>query len=654
MTRHARRTAPDRTAGAGRRARLCALLGVVAAGALVAHWPVMSAQAMTLDDQGYVTFNHLVRNPSWAGVGQFFAEVRRPSTVAGYYQPLTMVALMADWALGARVEDLYVFHRTSLVLHAANAVLIALILWRLFDQPLIAAGLGLLFGVHPLGVEPVAWITERKTLLAAFFSLASVWCYLAYVQRPAAWRYVSAALLFALALLSKPTSTPLPVVLLLLDFWPLGRLSRRTLVEKGPLFVLAGVSAVVTFVSQAETASVTLQNEYGPWRIPLTICHNIVFYLHTLVWPVDLTSFNAVPQPLGLAHPAVLAGVIGTAVLAAALVLSLRWTRALATGWLVWFVSIVPTLGVIGFTHLIAADKYTYLPALGFLLIGAWVARAAWNARRTRRMAAVALGLACVACAYGTRRQLEYWRSTESLYRHMLRITPDAAMLHDDFGNELTRLGRVDEACDHFRRAIELDPTLAKPHNNLGVALLAQGRNEAALPHFENAIRLDPNGAAGYNSLGTALARLGRYGEAEPHFERALALAPHMPDMHVNLGNLRAWRGDWAGAARHFEQAVRLRAELPAAHHGLGLALVQLGEPQRALEHLRAAVRLKPDELDYYRSLGRVLVAQEQWAEAVSVYEAAVRIAPDDAKLHTAWRTARERRKGKKGKRGHY
>ncbi len=616
---------------------------MVGAGTLAAHWPVLSAQAMTLDDQSYVTFNHLVRNPSWAGVRQFCAEVRRPSTIAGYYQPLTMVSLMADWALGARVEDLRVFHRTSLALHTANAILIALILWRMFDRPLIAAGLGLLFGVHPLTVEPVAWITERKTLLAAFFSLASVWCYLGYVRRPAVWRYLLVALLFMLALLSKPTSTPLPVLLLLLDFWPLARLGRRALVEKVPLLLLAGISALVTFVSQAETASVTMPHEYGPGRIPLTICHNVVFYLRTLLWPVDLTSFNAVPQPFSLAHPAVLAGVVGTTVLVSAVVLSLRWTRAFATGWLIWFVAILPTLGVIGFTHLIAADKYAYLPALGFALIGAAALRGMWRVKKLRAATVAVMVLASAACAYGTRRQLAYWQTTESLYRHMLHITPDAAMLHDDFGNELTRLRRLDEACAHFRRAIELDPNLPKPYNNLGVALLEQGQNEAALPLFESAIRHDPNAPAGYNSLGTALARLGRYDEAEPHFQRALALAPHMPDIHVNLGNIRAWRRDWTGAARHFEQAVRLRRELPTAQHGLGLVLVQQGQPQRALEHLRAAVRLKPDELDYYRSLGRVLVAQAQWAEAVTVYEAALRLAPGDAKLQTALQNARGR-----------
>ncbi len=640
----ARRTAPDRSVAdaAARRAWLCALLVVVAAGTLAAHWSVLTAQALTLDDQGYVTFNHLVRNPSWGGVRQFFAEVRRPSTIAGYYQPLTMVSLMADWALGARVEDLCVFHRTSLALHTANAILVTLILWRLFDAPVVAAVLGLLFGAHPLSVEPVAWITERKTLLAAFFSLATVWYYLGYVRRPGAWRYSLVAFLFVLALLSKPTSTPLPVLLLLLDFWPLGRLGRRALVEKLPLLLLAGVSAIVTFVSQAETASVTLPHEYGPWRIPLTICHNLVFYLRAIVWPVALTSFNAVPQPFSLAHPAVLAGVVGTALLAPALILSLRWTRALATGWLVWFVGIFPTLGVIGFTHLIAADKYTYLPALGFVLIGAWALRWVWTVKKLRAATAAALVLVCAACAYGTRRQLEHWQTTESLYLHMLRSAPNAAMLHDDYGNELTRQRRLDEACAHFRRAIELDPTLPKPYNNLGVALLEQGQNEAALPLFETAIRLDPNAPAGYNSLGTALARLGRYDEAQPHFERALKLDPHIPDIHVNLGNIQAWRGDWVGAAQHFEQAVRLRRDLPTAQHGLGLVLVQLGQAEQALEHLRVAVRLKPDELEYYRSLGRVLVAQQHWADAATVFEAALRLAPGDAKLEAALRKARE------------
>jgi tetratricopeptide (TPR) repeat protein len=661
MSKHLRRSpavspsgearGPSSLASRSRRsfAGLLLLLATVTVIVSAVHWPVLTAQALTLDDESYVTNNHLVRHPGWGSVAQFFGEVRRPSTVGGYYQPLTMTSLMLDWALGARVEDLRGFHRTGLILHVLNTILVILVLYHLFGRALPAALIGLLFGVHPMTVEPLAWITERKTLLAAFFSLAAMLAYLAYVRRPTYRRYGSLLALFVLALLSKPTSTPLPVLLLLLDVWPLRRLDRRAVLEKVPLFAIAGVSAVITVISQAETASVTLPHEYTGWWVPLTVCHNLIFYPWKMVWPAELTSFNAYPQPFDLSNPRVLTGVLGTTVLIPALAVSWRWTRALLTGWLFFFVAVFPTLGVIGFTHLIAADKYVYLPVLGLLLTLTWllVHVSEWTSasgRRAGRAAFVVLLLLSGAAAYGTRRQLAYWQTTEALYVHMLAITPNAPMLHDDFGNELTRLGRLDEAITQFETAIQLDPTLFKPHNNIGVALLRQGRNAAAIPQLEEAIRLNPEYAAAENSLGTALAQLKEYEAAFPHFQRALALSPYMPDIHVNVANILATRHQWQEAADEYEKALQLRPDLVFAHNGLGLCFVQLKQPDRAAAAFRAAIRAQPDELEGYRNLGRLLLSQQQIAEAIEVYETALHIAPDDKSLQAALNAALAKR----------
>ena len=349
---------------------LAALIVLVGQLVMLAHWPSLSAQALMFDDEQYLTENYLVQTPSWASAGRFLSEVSKPSTVRGYYQPLTMISLMVDYALGGRPDNLRQFHRTSLALHVMNTMLVIVLLYLLFDQEWVAAGVGLLFGLHPLTAETIPWVGERKTLLAAFFAL---WCLILYVRyaRKGSWMmYGVCMMMYIAALMSKPTSTPLPVLMLLMDYWPLKRLKTRAVVEKAPLFVVGAVSAIITYVSQSSTYGVTLPSEYGFGRIPLTICHNIIFYLYKIIWPANLSSHYAFPMPMGLSNPMVLAGVIGMCIRIPLLLISLRWTRAALTGWLFFFVAILPTMQIIAFNYLIASTKFVYLPSIGLFWCG--------------------------------------------------------------------------------------------------------------------------------------------------------------------------------------------------------------------------------------------------------------------------------------------
>lgn len=223
-----------------------------------AHWPALSARAYCFDDQEYFIDNPLVKSPGLDSAGRFFAEVFEPSTVRGYYQPLTMVSLMLDAAMGGSAEDLRPFHRTNLALHVVNSLLLFTLLLQLFNCPWAAALAAALFGAHPLTVEPIAWVSERKTLLAAMFALASLVCYVRYTRTRGRAAYAGVIVAYALALLSKPTSLPLPVIMLLVDYWPLRREMRRSVVEKLPLFAIGAVSAFVTYESQARTFGVEL------------------------------------------------------------------------------------------------------------------------------------------------------------------------------------------------------------------------------------------------------------------------------------------------------------------------------------------------------------------------------------------------------------
>jgi len=648
------------------------IVGVTVA-VVAVHWPALSAQALSFDDSAYLVENDLVRHPGWVSARRFLTEVRAPSTVPGYYQPLAMISLMLDYAMGGRPEYLRPFHRTSLALHAANTALIVVLLYVLtgamgrhgrtrnpddgdargrrrgrLGEPscraLVAGGIGLLFGLHPLTVEPIPWVGERKTLLAAFFSLWSLVLYVRYARSGGRPWYAASLTAYVLALMSKPTSTPLPAAMLLLDFWPLGRLGWRAVIEKVPFLIVGGVSAVITYISQAGTASVALPGEFSPWRVPLILCHNIVFYLYKIVWPANLSCHYPYPVPLGPANPMVLAGVIGTVILIGVLAISLRWTRALVTGGLIFFVIILPTMQIIGFSNVVASDKFAYLPSVGLLLILAWAARRAWDRALSRdrgRTAALAtaaiLAVLAVAETVGTRRALEPWRDTATLYRHMIAMAPRAASPHFGLGAYLAAQGRYEEACREFRESLRLDPNQQEAWANLGTALLSLGRADAAIEHFTTALNLVPdsrNVLTIRNNLALALAMQGRDDEAIAQLAEVVRHRSDSPRAHYNLGDALAKRHRYAEAAKEFEEAVRLRPDDADAHFRLADALAASGEGARAVEQYRAALRLRPAHAEAHCNLAAELLAQGKAEEAAFHAGEAVRLRPSSAKAH--------------------
>ena len=644
------------------------LAGGVAVIVLAAHWPALSARALSFDDNQYLTENPLVQNPSASSARRFLSEVLEPSTVRGYYQPLAMISLMLDTAMGGSVTELRPYHRTSLVLHVANTVLVIVLLYMLFGQPWVAALVGLLFGVHPMTVEVIPWVGERKTVLTTFFSLS---CLVLYVRftRTGGWRsYVGSMVTYVLALMSKPTSTALPLLMLLWDYWPIGRLSRRTLLEKVPFFVVAGVSAVITYVSQARTAAVATPARYSPMVIPLTLCHNVVFYLYKIVWPAKLSSHYPYPEPFDLSQPMVLAGVIGTAVLSPVLLISWRWTRALVVGWVCFFVAIFPTMGVIGFTHSIASDKYAYLPSIGLLLPLAWFLRRGWEAigRYPRALYAQAGAGAVVMVLVGleilgTRRYLVEWRDTERLFRYMLNLAPNARILH--FGlAEALRLrapserstALLAEAIEHYQQATRSGPDspfgrndllTCAAHNNLGNLLAQMGQIDQAVWNWSQVLRLNPNDYNAHNNLGIALGWKGRSDEAIRHYTEALRIRPDLPETHNNLGLELARRGQTDAALQHYAEAVRLKPDFAMAHKNLGSLLAAVGRVDQAVDVYRQAVRIQPFDPDARCKLGDLLRHQGRMEQAVEEYREALRVDPHYPQARRGLEAAGQRQK---------
>jgi cytochrome c-type biogenesis protein CcmH/NrfG len=531
---------------------------------LFVYWPVLGAQAICFDDPEYLVDNPLVRQPGWTSVGRFFREVLKPSTVQGYYQPLAMTSLMLDYAAGGRPDSLRKFHLTSLILHAANTALVVLLVFVLFGRAWPAAMVGLLFGLHPLAVEPVAWVSERKTLLCTFFSLAGLIQYVGYVRYGGLWRYVGCLTALVLSLLSKPTSIPLPVAMLLMDFWPLNRLSAKAALEKIPLFAVVAIFCVITLISQGSTVGVEVPDKQPFMRAVLLVCHNCVFYLSKVIWPVHLSSYYPFPRSLGWADPSVRAGVIGVCVLLPAVVVSLRWTRGAAVAVLVFLVMLLPATGIIGFAHAIAADRFVYLPACGLLMGLGWLLTRWWTAAsRSSEPVAARAGLAVgvlllvVAASVVTRQHIADYRDTESLYRRMVQLSPSSARLHTLLGAFLHERGRFDEAIEEHQLAHELDPGLAEVHTNMGLALIAQDRLEEAIACCTESLQLGPNSPAAYNNRAIAYARQQDYGAAAADWSRAIELRPNNPRPYQNramayclMGQREKARADLAAIER--------------------------------------------------------------------------------------------------------
>ncbi len=586
------------------------------------HWPALSARALSFDDETYLTNNALVKNPGLGSAGRFLGEVLEPSTVMGYYQPLTMISLMADYAQAESEKNLEPFHQTSLLLHIANTLLVVFILYLLFGHPLPAALIGLMFGVHPMTVEPIPWIGERKTLLAGFFSLWCLVCYIRYA-RTHSWKWYAAGVIaYVLALMSKPTSVPIPIVLLALDFWPLGRLSRRAVMEKVPFFVLGVVSAMITYISQQRMGGIMLPGEYSWTRIPLVLCYNLVFYLGKIFWPANISFHYPFPEPFSLRNPMVLAGVVGTAVVAAGVIISMRRTRAVVTGLLIFYLALLPTMQIVAFSPVIAADKYAYFPFFGVLLILMWALSGWWSRVSARgRLAGVLVLMVPVVLAAGvTHRLAGFWKDTESLDRYMVSHNPQSCMVRYKLGTDLCQAGSYEEGIIHLREAARIDPNYELAPMNLGLALDRAGRPKEAVEVFKEWVKRKPDSPAAHLNLADLLDRIDKPEEAIEHYKRAIQIKPDFTQARYNLAVMLAQRGKMDQAEVTIQEAIRAQPKMAMGHYVLGGIYMMGGKKDQAAREFQEALRIDPDFRDARECLGQMqkMPASGYTAPAVS------------------------------------
>ena len=507
------------------------MLAMVAATLLV-YAPVRRYPFVNSDDPVYVTANaHVLNGLSWANVQWAFTEARVP-----YWHPLTFLSHMLDVQLfGTNAGG---HHITNVVLHCASTLLLFGLLLRMTGMLGRSAVIAGLFGLHPLRVESVAWIAERKDVLSTFFWIATTWAYVEYVRRPQAKRYAGVISLFALGLMAKPMIVTLPFALLLLDYWPLGRVDMgdassrqrgasigKLLKEKIPLFALAAAASLITFGAQREVGAV---NSLEAISLGLRITNALssyVAYIGDLIWPTRLAALY--PYPDTVSVPLVLTALLALAAVTALVIAFRRQHPYLLVGWLWYLGTLLPVIGLIQVGPQARADRFTYVPHIGLLLMLVWGVPALVRRVPNPRVILVPVAVAVLAAvSVVARRQVGYWRDSITLWERTLTVTTDNGVAHYNLGVALSAGGRTDDAIRHLREAVRLEPEFPSAHNRLAVAMDRRGNVAEATSHLAEVVRLMPSSAEAYANLAVALAKQGKKAEAIEAFSQAVLLNP--------------------------------------------------------------------------------------------------------------------------------
>jgi protein O-mannosyl-transferase len=535
----------------------------------------------------------------------------------GHWHPLTWLSHMADCQVYGLNPGGH--HLSNVLLHAATVILLFLVLRQMTGALWRSAFVAAVFAIHPLRVESVVWIAERKDVLSGVFFMLTLWAYARYARQPSRGRYAAVAVWYGLGLLCKNTLVTLPFVLLLLDWWPLGRMSRaalsRLVMEKAPLFLLSIGSCVATVLVPEKV--------FASDRVPfLERAGNAVvsygIYLRQMVYPAGLAIVYPNPsngQPL---WKVALAFVLLAAI--SMVLLACRKRRPyLLVGWLWYLGMLVPMLGIIQISYYAHADRYTYLPGIGLVLAGTWAVgdwSMGWKQQRAvlGGLMAVVIG-ALMVCAW---KQTAYWQNSETLWTHTLACTTGNHVAHYNFGLALDQKERVNEAITQYQEALQIRPDSAEARNNLGLALFKKGRVNEAITQYQDALQFQPGYLDAHYNLGNALRQEGRTDEAITQYQEALQINPDYAQAHDNLGNALRQAGRMDEAIVQYQSALQINPGNAKAHNNLGYVLLQKGRVDEAIAQFQQALQINPDDTKARVNLEQALLQQRRVKEAIT------------------------------------
>ena len=628
---------------------------------------------VSFDDNIYVTENeHVLQGLTVDGLQWAFT-----TTKAEFWHPLTWLSLMADAELYGMKAGGY--HVTNLILHLLSTLLLFWLMHRMTGAVWPSAFVAALFALHPLHVESVAWIAERKDVLSAFFWMLTLCLYVYYTEKPGLKRYLPVLLSFACGLMSKSMLVTLPVIMVLLDYWPLGRIRQQALAprvapveinhlagknrkplnskpqrkaapavieenaaagssgsfpwwqlkEKIPFFVLSLVFGLVTLYAQKKMSVAAMPSDS---RVANALVSYLT-YLEKFFWPQDLAVFYPFAEHLP-AWKVIMAFLIMT-MISVAVIVMIKRIPFLFAGWFWYIITLLPVIGLIPVGKHALADRYTYLSVIGISIMLAWGIPLLVQSAALRKKVLLPAGFICVAVlGFLAWRQCAYWTNSVTLYERALAVTTGNDLAHYNLANALVKQGKRPEAARHYQDAVRINPQHYDAYCNLGVSLAAEGKYREAMAQYLAAIKINPDEESAYLNMGVALAALGRDDEAAEQYLAALKINPDYGDAHYNYANLLMKQNKVEEAAGHYGRAVAINRNHADAHYNLADILVRQGKGEDAITHYREVLRINPAHFQALNNLGVNLEKQRRHEEAISCYRRALQIKPDHAGVH--------------------
>jgi len=605
------------------------IAAVLVAIILFIYAPVRHYGFLSYDDPVYVSENaQVLRGLTGQGVLWAFTTGH-----ASNWHPITWLSHMLDVQMYGMNAGRH--HLTNLLLHIANALLLFLLLYRTTGAWGRSAMVSILFAAHPLHVESVAWVAERKDVLSTLFWMLTMHAYVTYVGKPRLGRYLAFVAVFALGLMSKPMLVTMPLVLLLLDIWPLkrvrfqagqGQIWLRIFREKIPLFVLVAASSTITVIVQWRGGTVQNFEVLSLYQRIANALISYMAYLGQMLWPRNLAAYYPYVR-LSTWYAAASASIL---IIVSVTVIRLFRSRSfLVVGWFWYVFTLVPVIGLIQVGGQARADRYTYIPLIGVFIMAAWGIPPAierW------RYGGVALKVAaCIlVCAFiaSARHQVHYWESDLALWKHAVQATGDNYFARTNLGLVLIDSGDFAEGIAQYTEALRINPDSAETHNALGTALFKQGQLDAAMEQYATALRIRPGFAEAHSNRGVALAKRGDIEEAFSEFQKALEISPEDPKIQYNFGFTLANQGKLDEAISYYRKALVIKPDYADACFQMGNAFAGKGMLGEAAAEYTRVLQIKPDYADAHNNLGVVLLRQDRYDEAIAHFKEALRINP--------------------------
>ncbi len=606
---------------------------------LAVYWPVYNYDFVRYDDGIYIIHNTNIQS------GLNFKSIHWAFTAnhASNWHPFTWLShildyqLFKDWAGG--------YHLVNVLFHILNTLILFYVFVRMTGTLWPSAFVAAAFALHPLHVESVAWIAERKDVLSAFFWLLTMWAYSYYVRNLKLKWYLTTFVLFILGLMSKPMLVTVPFVLLLLDYWPFERkISPRLLIEKIPFFICSLASCVITFLVQQSSGAIAEAEVFGlKTRISNAIV-SYVMYITKMFWPIRLAIFYP--------HHGSGLSIIKVAVCALLLLLvsiyfiyRARRYKFLIVGWLWYLGTMIPVIGLIQAGKQAMADRYTYMTLTGLFIIIAWSAKEFIPKWRNKNIILSSLAvITLTASAVTASRQVRHWENSLSLFGHALQVTENNPIMIESYANSLFDVGKLDESIEQFNKLLEVKPDAAESRCNLACALLWTGKTAQAIEHFRLAIQDKPNFALAYNNLASALCKQGRNDEAVEYFEQALRISPNFTEARLTLGMTFSKLRRYNEAIEAFNKVLGLEPDNITAHGYLSIALATVGKTDEAIKEARIFLKAKPNNIEIRRNLGILLEKKGQIAEAIKSYRTILEIDPNETETRQLLEAALKKR----------